>query len=565
MTSKTPALSHFWLVIWSCTLSLGWLIPNHYRPWPAFHTDAGISVVLLLAAAAILIRVSGEVLLHKITFLVVLLMGVLWLQYAFRLIVLPGVAWISFAYLLGLFLALLIGARWESHSPGQLGDGLFLAIGIAAVVSVGLQLQQWLQLDGLELWKMGGGAERPYANLGQPNQLATFLLWGVLAAAWGYQRKYFGGSVAVLLTSYLLFGVVLTGSRTAWIGVALLVIAAWLWRRHWGSVRFSWVVTGLGLYFAVCVFGVSWLRLAFLGNAPLELDDFVRISGEIRPLAWAAFLDAAWLQPWFGYGWNQTVLAQMAVATAHPHIPSFFTYSHNLFLDLVLWCGLPLGLLVSAALVCWLWRHLRAVRTAESAVLVVFLLVVANHAMLELPLHYAYLLLPVGLVMGALDTRQGAQPVLRVGRWFLVATWLAASALLALIIRDYSRVEDSYSVLRMEWSRIKITAPVGPPDVLLLTQWRDYIQFARMEPKPNISEAELAWMRHITGLIPGTMVFHKLATFLALNHHPEEAQLWLRRMCKTVPNQDCQDVQTIWAKQALTYPEIAAIPWPVKD
>lgn len=553
-----------WLSVWPFALALGWLLPNHYRPWVAFHSDAWVAVVLLLTAAFVVLRTHGPVVLHNISVLVVFLMCIPWLQYGFGLIPQVGVAWISFAYLLGLVFALLIGARWESHSPGQLGNGLFLAIGIATVVSVGLQLQQWLQLDGMELWKMGGGAERPHANLGQPNQLATFLLWGVLAAAWGYVRKYLGGGVTMLLAAYLLFGVALTGSRTAWMGVMLLVAATYLWRRHWDNIRLPLVAAGLSLYFFVCVIGVGWLRQTLLAKSQLDVDEFVRLSGEIRPMAWAAFLDAAWQRPLLGYGWNQVVLAQMAVATEHPHIPGFFIYSHNLFLDMVLWCGIPLGLLISGVLVTWLLARLRAVRSAENAVLVMFLLVVANHAMLELPLHYAYFLLPVGLVIGVLDTRLGARPVLVVGRWVLVGLLLAATALLSLIIRDYSLVENSYRTLRLEWSRFRITQPVGPPNVLLLTQWRDYIKFARMEPKRDVGEDELAWMRNLTGLFPGGLFFHKFATVLALNHRPDEAQLWLKRMCKTVPQSECRDVQTIWARQSLIYPEIAAIPWPVK-
>jgi hypothetical protein len=568
LTNKSKAFNHlitpFWLVIWSCTLTVGWLLPNHYRPWAAFHSDAWIAATLLIAAIAVTWRSRGSIQVHIISALVALLIFVPWLQVGFGLISQPGVAWISSAYLLGLLLALLIGVRWESDSPGQLGDGLFFAIGMAAILSVGLQLQQWFQLEGLDLWRLGGGAERPHANLGQANQLGTLLIWGVLAGAWGYFRKYISGKVAVFLAVYLLFGVALTGSRTAWIGVALLVATGWLWRRHLHSPRVPWIVSGLGLYFVVCVLSVGWLNQIWLAKAPLGLDDFTRMSSEIRPLAWVAFLDAAWQRPFFGYGWNQVVLAQMAVATEHPHIPGFFIYSHNLFLDLVLWCGIPMGLLVSGFLVMWLWQRFHAVQSAENAVLVLFLLVVANHAMLELPLHFAYFLLPVGLVMGVLDARMGVRPVFLLGRWTLGVLWLVASMLLCLIIQDYARVESSYQILRLEWSRIKITIPVGPPDVLLLTQWRDYIKFARMEPKRDVGEDELVWMRNITGLFPGVIFFHKFATVLALNQRPEEAQLWLKRMCKTVSESECRDVQTIWANQSLKVPEIAAIAWPVK-
>lgn len=584
MKNEKTIMSSFWMVSWSCMLAMGWLLPNHYYPWLSFHSDAWVAMSLAVASFAVIWRSHQPVALHRSTVLFALLLCLTWLQYFFGVVSILGSAWISSAYLIGLLLAVLTGAHWEARSPAQIGDGLFLAVGIAALVSVSLQLQQMLQLvgmssvssvgsqlqqslqiDGLGLWIMGSDTNRPHANLGQPNQLATLLLWGLLAAAWGHIRRRINGTITLLMMLFLLFGIALTGSRTAWVGVVLLIASVWWWRELWANPRWPWLATGLGLYFVVCVIGAAWLRQISVDQSQLDVEQLIRLSSEIRPLAWAVFLDAAWQQPWFGYGWNQTALAQMAVASNHPPLHSVFTYGHNLFLDLVLWCGILLGGFISVSLVWWFWKRLRAVQCAENAMLLLVLLVVANHAMLELPLYFAYFLLPTGLVIGSLDTRMGAQPILLMGRRSLLALWFAAATLLALVIRDYTRVESSYQTLRLEWSNMKMTLPVGPPDVLLLTQWRDYITFARMEPKPGLSDAELAWMRNLTGLYPGFVFFHKFATVLALNHHPEEAQLWLIKMCKTVSDQGCRDAKTIWAKQALKYPEIAAVPWPVKD
>lgn len=553
-------MTPFWLIFWSFFLAFGWVLPNHQRPWTAFHSDTWVALVFLMASASVFIRVREPLTWYRITVLAALLVCIPWLQYAFDLVPSAGNAWISSAYLLGFLLALLTGAHWEKAAPGQVVDGLFLAIGIAAVISVGLQLRQWFVLEGLEIWTMGGGPDRPFANLGQPNQLGTLLLWGFLAGAWGYIRNHISGKVAVLLMVYLLFGVALTGSRTAWIGVALAVVASWWWRSLWRSARLPWVATGLGGYFVLCVVVQGWWH-ALDGAVPTDL---VRMSGELRPLAWAVFLDAVWQRPWLGYGWNQTALAHLDLATAHRSLHNIFSYSHNLFLDLVLWCGIPVGFTVSAALLWWFWKRVRAVKKAEDAVLIFFLLVIANHAMLELPLFYAYFLLPVGMVMGALNIRLGARPVIAMGRTLAMGMWVATTALLALIIRDYGRVESSYQTLFLEWSRIKITMLVGPPDVLLLTQWHDFIKFARVDSKSNLSDDELARMRNITGLFPSGITLHKFATVLAFNQRPEEAQLWLKRMCKTVPEAECKAVKEIWARQALKYPQIAAVPWPVK-
>jgi len=561
MVIRQPMTS-FWLVAWASALGVTWVLPNHYPPWSSFHVDAWSAMVLASAAGAVLLRSTGPVAWHRLAILVAILVPVPGLQYVLGMHLFTSTAWVSTAYLIGFLLALLVGARWEETSPGQAADGLFMAIGMASLVSVGLQLHQWFALDLLDIWSMGDGFGRPFANFGQPNQLGTFLLWGILAAAWGMARQRIGVFTFLLMAAYLLFGLALTQSRTAWLAVVLLVAAVWAWRRLWSDRRWPWLVTGLGLYFAVCAVSIDRLSQMFLLTSAGDIGDIARISGELRPTVWALFADAAWQQPLWGYGWNQVGLAQLAVALDHPALHILFTHSHNLFLDLVLWCGIPLGLVVSIGLVCWFWRRLRAVGEAQNAVLLMFLLVVANHAMLELPLHHAYFLLPVGLVMGTLNTRQSARPMMRIGRWSLAGIWLAAVLLLALLIRDYARVESSYQELRFEWARIKIKTIGQPPEVLLLTQWREFVRLARFEPVSGMSAGDMEWMRKVTSTYPSAGFLQKYAATLAMNQRPDEAQLWLRKLCKMVSESQCAAVKAAWANQSIVNPLIAAVPWP---
>lgn len=561
MLTKQPMTS-FWLVGWALALAVAWLLPNHYPPWSSFHMDAWLAVVLSLATAGVVVRSRGPVAWHGIALLVGVLVFIPGLQYGLGMVMLSGTAWVSTAYLIGFLLALLTGAQWESVSAGQLEDGLFLAIGVAALLSVGLQMHQWLSLDLLDIWSMGDGYGRPFANFGQPNQLGTFLLWGLLATAWGLARQRIGVWTALFMSVYLLFGLALTQSRTAWVAVVMLIGASWFWRRLWSDRRWPWFAAGLGLYFVACVMTIGWLNQIFLLTLPQDVVDIVRISTESRPAIWALFIDAALQRPWLGYGWDQVGLAQLAAAIDHPRLHVLFLHSHNLFLDLMLWLGIPAGLFVSGYLVRWLWLRLRAVRDAEAAVLLLFLLVVGNHAMLELPLHHAYFLLPVGLVMGALNVRLNVRPVLVAGRWSVVVVWFVSVALLALLIRDYSRVETSYQDLRFEWARIKTKVRGGPPEVLLLNQWREFIRLARFEPSSGMSAEELDWMRKVTSTYPSVGSFHKLAGALAMNRHPDEAQLWLKRMCKIVPESQCVAVKAAWANQSLQNPDFAAVPWP---
>lgn len=557
-------LPHFWLVAGAVALSLAWILPNHYPPWSSFHMDAWSALVLATLSLAIMLRTPAQISWHGSAVVAGVLCCIPWLQYAGGLIPLTGTSWMASAYLLGLCLAALVGARWESTSPGQVMDLLFLAIGLAAIISVGLQLHQWLKLDLLDIWSMGQAYGRPFANFGQPNQLGTLLLWALLGIAWALRRGHLGPSVAVVCASYLTFGLALTGSRAAWVAVLWLVVVCWTWRKLWGRKCIPWLVTGLAVIFVTYVLSIGQLS-EFLMIAPAEPQDIARVGTETRPVIWTMFADAALRHPFVGYGWSPLSTAQIEVAPDHPVLGTVYSHSHNLVLDLVLWCGIPIGFAITAYLIWWLCVQVRKVDRAETALMLLFILVVFSHAMLEFPLQYAYFLLPVGLVIGALDSRSHLPALWASGRKVALGMWLALAVFLMLLIRDYSRIERSYEALRFEWAGYVRQAVAQPPEVLLLDQWKGFFWYVRLEPSIGMSANDIELMRALTRLYPSSGFFHKLATALALNDRPEEASWWLRRICKIASASQCIAVQQAWTMQSQASAKIAVVPWPVSE
>ncbi len=561
MTS-TRLVGRFWLVVWSAALSWSWLLPNHYLPWPTFHMETWAAVVMLTMAAFVLWATRQDRQVSWSVIVVLVLAAMPWLQFQFGLVRQVGTAWTTSAFLLGLALALLIGHRWEASSPGQAGDGVFLAVGTAAVLSVGLQLHQWLQLGWFDLWLMGDGFGRPFANFGQPNQLGSFLLWGCLALGWGYVRGQLRPWVAAVAATFLLFGVALTASRTAWIGLALITAGAWYWRRLWPHRSAPWVISGLALCFALWVVAIPHLASALMLTSADGFPDLqTRMSGDMRLRAWPLFVDAAMQRPWFGYGWNQLPSAHLQVATEHPALFVLFSHSHNLLLDLLLWCGIVLGLCVVGLLLVWCWRRAHAVDDAPAVVGALLLLMMGNHAMLELPLHHAYFLLPVGLLAGALEARQGAVVARRAPRWLGVTLWLVATLMLAAVVRDYLRIEAAYQLLRFEWSNIRTNEPREVPPVLVLDQLADLIWISRFEPSKNMSHADMNRMRNTVLLYPSVASIHKYAIALAWNGEPAAAATWLRKLCAVSPKPYCDAIRRSWTDQAKRDPLVAAVAW----
>lgn len=557
---STALLRPFWLVAAAVALSLSWLLPNHTPPWLGFHADAWAAVVLTGVAAGVIWR-SKSTPWPTLALLTAALIGLVGLQHVFGLIRQFGVAWINILFLTGLLLALLVGRSWERASPRQCADLLFIAAAAGAVISVGVQWHQWLGWEPLGPWILKSPGSRHFANMVQPNQLASLLLLGLLGCAWLHLRGQLNGIAAVVLAVWLLFGLALTESRTGWLNTLLIVAAFWMARRFAGMRHVSRVAIGLaGFYFLTVAFLLPTLN-GFYGAsgvpvAPRSIEDSPRIN------LWTMLIEAAALRPWTGFGWGQVSHAEFLMPIERMYPGASAQQAHNLVLDLVLWNGVPIGLAVAALLAVWAWRVVRRISDPFQLLMALFLGVLGIHAMLEYPLQYAYFLLPAGLMIGALEASVGLRPVFEAPRSLTASLLIGAAAMLTLTVRDYFRVETSFYGLRFEQRKIQTSIPPVPPDVQVLTQWRDYIHFARLEPSQVHHPEALAWASDVVRTMPSALGMYKVAAMLAFAGQPDEAQRWLQILCRINPAAQCDIVKTMWAKQSAQHAPIAAVPWP---
>lgn len=559
-------MSSFLLASWAVLLSFCWLLPVTSPPWTTFPADAWSALVMLVATFALVLRVRSQTQWHVISAWVLVLVLVPFIQYWFGLLPYVGQAWISAIYLLGFLIALLTGASWERASPLQPANGLMLAIGIASVVSVGLQLYAWTEMseDGaLGVFASGFDSKRPSGNLGQPNQLATVLLWGLLACLWASVRKLVSAPATLAVAIFLLIGLALTQSRTGVLALTFLLIAVWVWRRQWPDKNTPWVATGLYLFFLVLPFLLQALNEALLLG---QEGSYFRLGeqGSLRITAWKVLVQSALKQPLFGYGWTETTAAQIAMADSSPTLGGLFSHAHNIVLDMVLWIGLPLGLFTVGLFLTWFLGQVRAVNKPETLVLLMLLAVTGIHAMLEFPHQYAYILLPIGLVIGILSADSKDRVIWSSPRWVLGCLCAAALLSLAITAVDYSKAYTSYALLRLEQGLLGQGRPPlgGPPDVWVLTNLREWIRVSRIKPKAGMSPGELSDMQTIAKHYPSLSAAYKLSVALALNGRPDEARAWLARICKFTDEKECRLAQKTWERESPDDLRTAAIKWP---
>lgn len=516
-----------WAVFSALLIAIGWLLPNHTLPWTSFHQEAWISLAFLPLFLIGITKAPAKIHLDWFGCVLITICTIPLIQFAFGEIAFFGSAWLSSLYLLGFFSAFFVGRFWNLDHQWQIVDLLCLAIAIASVLSVFLQLYQFFQLDGLRIWVIDTPDRYPAANVAQQNQLATLLLLGVLSVFWARIREKISWFLAIPLLLLLGMGLSLTGSRTAGLGFAAIIAVLWYWRQLWGDKKIPWATVLLAIYTLFCAFVFNGLYDILQGEGEGEQvqSQISKALSDPRLAIWKLLTSALMERPLWGYGWGNVAEAHILEALNYPPLHVVFSSSHNLFLDILLWCGIPIGTFIILTLLYWLYRQFKQVNTAERAISLCFLLVVGNHSMLEYPLQYAYFLLPVGMIAGALSTSGGSgAPIIWLRKRHAILMLLSITMALAITIVDYFKVEHSYGLLRMEWMGLTLDLDAKPPNVLALTQWNHVIKSARMSPRKEMRDDELEELTNVALHAHKPIDFRHISYALLLNGRKSEGR-----------------------------------------
>ncbi len=540
---SVPILNYPTMFLGLFTLCLSYLLPGHYPPWNSFEQQALAAFGVALVAAAVFaaharVRVSSS------AWVALAAAAVAPVQWVSGQIVFLSDALLSSLYLVALALSIAAGATHQRVS--DLSDGLAVALIAAGIVSTALAVVQWLNLSwGIFSIDMRPGG-RPYGNLAQPNHLATLLALSVMAVLGQFERRRISAVVAALAVSWFAFGMAMSQSRTGWFFVVMLGLWWAVMHRRVGLRLDGRVMAGGIVLFAALVLG--WERLSdalLLPTGSLE----ERLHAGTRWLHWQTLVDAALQAPWSGYGWTQIALAQQAAVLAHPASHEWLRNSHNLVLDLVLWNGIPLGLLLFGAIVWWVVRQIRCCRSADQWIWLGSIGALLLHGLLEYPLDYTYFLLPVGLMMGMLEGVRDPVSRVQVRRWMALAVLAGTIGMLAWVSLEYLRVQDGARQLRFAMIGVDAENPAAQnvPDVVLLDAPREYHRFLLTLARPGLTESELDWMRDVSlrHAVPPAMLRYALAA--GLNGRKKEAEDTLARICKMHPEPRCDEGRAAWA------------------
>jgi O-antigen ligase len=529
--AKTPQPGRFSLadtlrLLGLCLLALGWLWPNKIPPWASFFNEAAACAgfILLLASCW---RADRSRLPAGIAVFLALIFGSSLLQLLTGKALFASDIYSLWAWLALIGLGVLAGMAScrETESGDSLATPLAVAIASAAVLSAAIAFYQWNGGTASLYILNGSRASQPIANLGQPNHLATLLVMGLACLLYLFESGKLKRFILVALGLGLLFAVAMTESRSGALNV--VVLAAW-WvfcaRRIKFRLPLGFVLSGLAGFLLLVYFWADVCQL--LGYASIRGES--RLAAGSRPVMWAQMLAAIGRQPWGGYGWLQTASAQNAVADLFLSSENTL-YAHNLLIDLVVWAGAPVGLLLGAMLVIWAWRRALEVRSLVPWFCMAGLLPLALHSLLEYPYAYLYFVLPASLLVGILEGCRPAGAAVSLRPGWLVALVIPVIAYFSAQLAEYPRIEEDFRVVRMESARYgKPPADYQALDIHVNTQLGAMLASARIKIRPGMPPAEQDLLRRVSLRFPWSELLFRYALSLALNGQADEADRQLQ-------------------------------------
>lgn len=520
-----PLLSICNILGYTC-LFLAWLVPDHIPPWNTFPQESLTILGVSLLWPWQRLRAWPV----RLCFMALLWIGIAGFQHALHLIDLGDLLWAS---LLAVFFMMAASTGAQAVLAIQSPDtgptlaslqGWCLVLVAAALANAVIGLAQWQGVtQGLF---MHGSTGRVYGNLAQPNQFATLMVLALGAlVCLDDQTRLRGGwpHIAALL---LVFALAASESRTGALAITLLVLAVAV---GGGTARASlrWLVPALLLFW---LFYIGWQPIShWLGGSVSRSN--VGLNSSTRFELWQQMLEAIALRPWLGYGWLNVGQAQQAVAHYLGGTVNM-DHAHNLFFDMLVWFGLPIGGFLVVASIAWGFQSMRAAfkrhtPQAHTAFLcLLMLLPIAVHSMLEYPFAYMYFALVFAFFAGALETALGyTRPLETRGRHMasacalvgvLCATWMGA---------EYIQIEKDFRALRLE--REFVTPPnaqhhYAPPPVLL-TQFGTLIAALRVQTQAPVDAPTLETVRRAAARFPWLLTLEQYYLVLLANNLCEDA------------------------------------------
>ena len=159
----------------------------------------------------------------KLIFPILFIFFIPFIQFLFGQIYYFSTAFFSFCFLFGFLASIVYGYNIVQFSEKEnIIKFISYFFTVVGFVSSLFAIAQWLQISHTYILNLSHN--RPYANLGQPNHLATLLMLSICSLLFLYEYKKSKNIFLILLFPIMVWALALTQSRTTWVTLFVLFI-----------------------------------------------------------------------------------------------------------------------------------------------------------------------------------------------------------------------------------------------------------------------------------------------------------------------------------------------------
>jgi len=551
--------------ILAISIVFSYLSPYHVYPFAAFYNDwlVVLGIVVLFA-----FQMESECPKLQVPFVALVPIGIasiIFLQVLLGMIPYAEDVILPIACLFIAALAIVLGATAGASTPNAsryLCDMLAYAYMIAGVFSVGIATIQFFGQEDvygslvLPVSHEANTTLRPFANMAQPNQLALLFCMAIAVVWWFFQTERLGKGVSFFSVLFLVWGLALTQSRIGWLIMPAFSGLVWHWKRR-ADFRYisRMVIVWLLLAYGAIVFMLPEISAVF-GFHVFSVTGHIGNSANSERLVLAQqALQISRNYPLLGAGWYQFGAQQVNIAA--DFAPSVFAqHSHNLVLNFAAELGWPVTLIVFGGLAYWFVMVFFAKKISkEVGFALLFFVAVFFHSMVEFPLWYAYVLLPISLLMGMVHQQQLFSRVIIISRRAIAILSIVMLIGLLTVAIDYRQVVVGFRALG--WENLGLKADEGTtikPTFTMFPQFFEYFCFAKRRADKAMHSEEIADMERVMHRFGYAPVLMRMSLIYALNGKPNDAVRMMMTIKQLYPNRYAEAYDA-WKTLASTNPE----------
>jgi len=549
--------------------TLPFLQPYHYYPLTSFYSE-WLAFALGLAAATIIVQQARSTSLPVpvVSVAPLGLVAVYLIQVTLGRVPYPEQALTAALYLIWAVLLLILGATLRRElelreiaialSWSLLVGGVLSALaGVAQHYSIGAPFGQWIAPRV---------SDAVYGNIGQRNNFADYVALALSALAYllalGKVGVAFSGAIAMLL----LFALVLSGSRTSWLYLALLVALASAYyyrsaRRDFQGER----LLGFVVFLVAGFLAMHWVTAVPALQLPLALtvetpggrllDSALEIAAHGTPAmdpgveTRLRILQGAWLMflgsPVLGAGLGQFAWHHFQFVAQSGHLASirfageFVDHSHNIVFHLLAETGVVGALVVLGPVAAWFAGLRRRNFDLEHWWLLALLAMIGIHSLLEYPLWYSYFLGIAALLLGIGGTHQ-IQVGQKASTPYVVAAVLVFGWFHAITVlqsyRDFERLAiratEAGNIIRGSELKKALASPHRDP---VLKPYVEATMSAWMTISPDHLREKLQVNSRAMRVVPIAYLVYRQVFLLALNGQSLEAMQLFDQAARVFP------------------------------